>query len=124
MYWKDTARVLKWLAFSEQGMWLEEVSEVFTIDLDNEALPFYDSELKMISPEIVKDICSSLVVLTETEYHGGNQTRPRSVQLQLAHFTVKEFLLSNRLRDHTRTSISRFKISEEDSHKTIALCCM
>ena len=92
--------------------------------MDNHPLPCYDSELHACSPDIVKEICSSLVTITEAEPQAHNPTKPRGMQLQLAHFTVKEFLLSARLGINPRASIARFKISEEESHKTIALCCM
>lgn len=101
----------------------DELSGIFTVDLDQDT-PCYDQELKVFNPRIIKAICSSLVVITETESGGQDSNASRTALLQLSHFTVKEFLLSTRLGSHRETSISRFMISEEVSHKTIALCCM
>jgi hypothetical protein len=50
-HWKHVNRVQQWFSFCERGMLQDELSEIFTIDLDQD-LPCYD--LKAFNPRIIK----------------------------------------------------------------------
>ncbi|KAL2062775.1 hypothetical protein VTL71DRAFT_5847 [Oculimacula yallundae] len=117
LYWDDTLRVLKWLAFSEREMTIGEVAEILTIDLEKD-IPCYDPDLRSFDLGVLKNICSSLIVITELGGKNG------TAQISLAHLTVKEYLMLSHLKMCTVEPMSRFYVTAIDCHTMIALCCM
>lgn len=91
-------RALRWLAFSDRPLYLDEVAEVMAIDPERE-VPF-DADEVLEDPLDVLSICSSLVTITSLTKdqvpHGDrvNSTDDRAVAL--AHYSVQEYLLSER----------------------------
>ncbi|KAH8598562.1 hypothetical protein B0O99DRAFT_567007, partial [Bisporella sp. PMI_857] len=82
-------RILQFLAFSERPLRVEEA--VDAIIVEPEGNPRFDPSNRMPDPMEISKYCSSLVVVGDR-------------QLQLAHFSVKEYLASNRLPKHYRQS--------------------
>ena len=88
----------QWLAFSARPLRLDELVKVLSVQPIS---PCLDS---LIESEDVVAICSSLVTLLP------------SGELKLAHFTVKEYLTSNRIM---QTSVSAFAINESGASTCI-----
>ena len=88
------SKILHWLAYSARPLKLQEVAEVIAID--SQESPRFDPENRLVEPRDILKICSSLVSLEEPV---ATDTRSRSNQVivQLAHFSVKEFLISDRI---------------------------
>src|ERR1700737_3999508 len=76
---KDAFKVLQWLAYSAQPLRIEEIVEVIAIDIKDNHL--FDPENRLPDPQDILTICSSMVTITDSE-------------LRLAHFSVKEYLVS------------------------------
>ncbi|KAI3555710.1 hypothetical protein CABS02_04086 [Colletotrichum abscissum] len=100
---------LKWLAFSSRPLSLAELAEIFifrpggVIDLKEE---------RLFAPEGVLRYFSSLVTTETREYY---------TSVRLAHFTVKEYLISNRIE---RSPAKQFWFTERNAHLHIAHCCL
>ncbi|OBT82577.1 hypothetical protein VE02_08684 [Pseudogymnoascus sp. 03VT05] len=94
-------RILSWLAFSSRPLLLEEVSEVVAIDTNRD--PMFSRDEVLEDPSDVLDICSSLITITTTVDIMGDFLRvsdfgyvPSGKVVGLAHYSVKEFLISER----------------------------
>lgn len=68
---------------------LDEVTSTIAINVDNEDIPFFDEDLKLLDTESFIESCSSLV----STYCVSDETSgTQNVYVKLAHFTVREFL--------------------------------
>ncbi|MCJ1403803.1 hypothetical protein MMC11_007026 [Xylographa trunciseda] len=135
-YKEDAFKILQWLAYSVRPLSIEEMAEVLAVD--TEGYPRIDPNNRLREPRDVLTICSSLVTtvaattgvgpygydygadlswdedddgdlpLTRSRYYGPERPETRQ-KLQLAHFSVKEYLVSERIRDGPA---SRFKITK------------
>ena len=109
-------RLLQCLSVAIRPLRVEELAEVLALDFDvPEGAP---PELKDPRPledrqRDVMSACSSLILLVGNDHSGV---------IQFSHFTVKEFLTSDRLL--TSGDISRFHIKKEPSHTTLAQACL
>ncbi|KAK1918627.1 hypothetical protein CFE70_001353 [Pyrenophora teres f. teres 0-1] len=87
-------RILQWLTFSARPLSVTEVAEVVAIDVARD-LAFNRDEV-LVDPLEALDICSSLVTITKNEEDG--RLEPTQQIIALAHYSVKEFLVSDRIR--------------------------
>ena len=121
-YEGDALTILQWLCFSKRPMRLNEMVEVLAIDLTNEFcfLPVQ----RLPDPRDILTICSTLVsvvsVLAIAKRNSSWQTY-QSEELRLAHFSVKEYLISDRLK---RASMHRYHITPLSANVSIAKCCL
>ncbi|KAF0324955.1 hypothetical protein GQ607_007848 [Colletotrichum asianum] len=102
----QTLSLLKWLAFSNTPLKLKELAEIFI--LHPERGVGVDEAERLFEPKEVLRYVSSLVTLS-TKY------------VRLAHFTVKEYLISSRIG---KGPAARFSFTEDDAHLHIAQCCL
>ncbi|KLO93455.1 Uncharacterized protein LW94_6370 [Fusarium fujikuroi] len=102
---KDGIRVLQMLMFSRSRLTLEQA--VDAIAVDTERRPYFEMENRMPDP---LDLLSCLSGLVNTVKHGGE------LVLQLAHFSVKEYLTSEQLptefRKPLQEIVARTSIAE------------
>ena len=93
-------RILRWLAFSARPLLVEEISEVVAIDPERD--PAFDCQEVLEDPLDALDICSSLVTIATPEESFLQMGRRGSVSTRkvilLAHYSVKEYLISARCR--------------------------
>ncbi|KAI9873035.1 MAG: hypothetical protein M1830_000904 [Pleopsidium flavum] len=114
-YQDEAFLALQWLAFSARPMRLEEIAEA--VSMAGKEPPVYDPENRLSDPTDVLTICSSLVTLT-TRKGERNLHEPEEVnELRLAHFSVKEYLISQRIT-------GRFRIEEILANLAIAKACL
>ena len=115
---KLVATVVQWLAYSREPMSIAEISEVLTVDLDDDHQ--FDVERRLEDPQDLLRICSSFVTtVTRTGDYGP---APGSNEiLQFAHFSVREYLESSRIHDGPA---KRYAIQEIHSHTFIAESCI
>ncbi|PWI63948.1 hypothetical protein PCL_02264 [Purpureocillium lilacinum] len=86
-----TVLILQFLAYSERPLTTEEAVDAIALDANSK--PRFDRQNRMPIPEEISRYCSSLVVVTK-----NNEGNSREITtLQLAHFSVKEYLMSDRL---------------------------
>ncbi|KAF1828132.1 hypothetical protein BDW02DRAFT_280688 [Decorospora gaudefroyi] len=87
-------RILQWLTFSARPLSVREVAEVVAIDVARD--PAFDRDEVLEDPLEALDICSSLVTITNNKADG--RSRPAQQIIALAHYSVQEYLVSDRIR--------------------------
>ncbi|KAL2075283.1 hypothetical protein VTL71DRAFT_226 [Oculimacula yallundae] len=99
-------KILKWLVRGARVMTLKELASAIAIDpdADNETVDPDD----VMDPEDIVGYCSSLVTVSDDQ------------KVSLAHFTVKEFLTSARIKDN----LSAYYIAQEEVHAELAQVCL
>ena len=85
---QDAITVLRWLCFSKVPLYLSEMIEVLAIE-NGDSGGFCPDE-RLPNPADIMVICSSLISCGHTD------KKTRKPQIRLAHFSVKEYLLSDR----------------------------
>jgi hypothetical protein len=116
---KYAVRVLRWLAFCGRPLSVEEISEVVAINPEHD--PAFDRQEILQDPLDVLDICSSLVVITTSEPHSSSSLTSDSKVVALAHYSVKEYLISERCR---QGSAARYSTQETFCNEFLAKCCI
>ncbi|KFZ01827.1 hypothetical protein V501_09775 [Pseudogymnoascus sp. VKM F-4519 (FW-2642)] len=121
-------RILRWLAFSSRPLLLEEVSEVVAIDTNRD--PMFNQDEVLEDPSDVLDICSSLITITTTTTDNINQDFPRASDfgyvpsgkvVGLAHYSVKEYLVSDRRPPH---GTEKYRIQDVSCNGFLAVGCL
>lgn len=116
-YSADAFKILQWLAHSTRPLDLAEVAEVVSVEFDND--PRFDPENRLREPRDILTICSSLVTTVTLPpsdedghiYHKG--------AVRLAHFSVKEYLISDRIQ---KGGASQFAIDKDDEGHVAQTC--
>ena len=111
-YADDASKVLQWLCYSKRPMKLTELVDVLATDLGD--TPQFNPDQRLPDPRDILTICSSLVSIMEEKdewSEWSEWSRPQHY-LQLAHFSVKEFLTSDRVKDAT---IQRYACNESSA---------
>lgn len=101
-------RMLKWLVDSERPLALAELAEAIALNPEKEAL---DPAVRLMVPEDILDLCGSLIRVEENQ---------RTV---LAHFSVKEYLLSGRLKRKAQR-LAMFALRADDSRQHVTTCML
>ncbi|KAI9809040.1 MAG: hypothetical protein M1825_002329 [Sarcosagium campestre] len=93
---RDTAtRILQLLIFSERPLRIEEA--VDAVAVDPKGKQHFNPENRMPVPQEISRYCSSLVVVVLAQELSEDEN-DKELVLQLAHFSVKEYLTSSRVR--------------------------
>ena len=100
----DAAKLLLWLAFTEQPLCIDNLAIIVEFDMDSTT---FVPAAKLASPNDVLQICSSLVV------EMGDNT------LQLAHASVKQYLLEKPRIIHSSTVID-----PSIGNRFVGQCCL
>ncbi|KAH9165573.1 hypothetical protein EDB89DRAFT_292735 [Lactarius sanguifluus] len=110
-------RMLQCLTVAVRPLSVAELAELLAFDFDvaKDGIPELNSEWRWEDHEqAVLSTCSSLITVVPNE---------ESPVVQFSHFSVKEFLMSDRLATSTG-DISQYHISLGDSHTVLAQACL
>jgi ankyrin repeat protein len=110
-------RLLQCLTMAIRPLRVEELAEILVLDFDGAggATPKLKDDCRSENPqEDVLSICSSLIMIADTGH---------SHVIQFSHFSVKEFLTSDRLASF-QGDISQVHIGDEPAHTTLAQACL
>ena len=126
---EHTIRLLQCLAFSRRPLRAKELAEVLAIQFDT-AIPKLNTSLRPGNAhEAVLSACSTLVTIIEHNdysysndfnYYGNSNSRV----VQFSHYSVKEFLTSERLAKSHKGDLSHYYISPEQAHTILAQTCI
>ena len=119
-YIEDVCRVLFCLIYSFYPLSIQEIAETIGILADGQN--FYDIEYRLSEPRDILKICSGLVVTTastRTTHIGDSHLRIE--ELRLAHYSVKEYLVSGRV---VNPRLSTFTLEDHQSHEVLASLCI
>ena len=114
-------RILQWLTYSARPLRIEELAETIAVNIEGE--PWFDNDAWFPEPRDILLICSSLVTIeddSEDDSNGGSDHRPTSI-VRPAHFSVKEYLVSERIRTQ---AAKEYAIREIHANKSIAADCL
>ncbi|KAF8517231.1 hypothetical protein JB92DRAFT_2679081, partial [Gautieria morchelliformis] len=139
---QDALTLLKWLAFSVRPISLDEAVEVLATDPTAEDCPLFDPRRRLRHAQEILIICSSLVITTAPAVmvrnievntneasgskHNNNLDGGRvspTEELRLAHFSVKEYLISEHLCKG-ETTISFYSFNKTMADTFIAETCL
>ena len=110
-------RLMQCLVAAVRPLHVEELAEVLAVDYDSGGTPMLNPGWRWSDQqEAVLSACSSLVTIVKD---GDSDSRI----VQFSHFSVKEFLLSNRLAESTK-DVSRYHIQLEPAHTILAQACL
>ncbi|KAN0141757.1 hypothetical protein V8E53_000219 [Lactarius tabidus] len=111
---KQAHQLLQCLAVAHRPLRVEELAEVLALDVDAGGIPRFNPNWRWEDHEAaVLSACSSLVsVIIDDD----------SRVVQFSHFSVKEFLTSDRLA--SMKDVSQFHIADEPSHAILAQACL
>ncbi|KAL9134056.1 MAG: hypothetical protein Q9175_004768 [Cornicularia normoerica] len=141
-YNKHILKILQWLTFSTRPLRLEELAEVFAIDIDETSR--FDPGRRLPEPRDILTLCSSLITLTNSVYDASDEgsgsvlsedsqdpdadsvaessdSGGSTIYVRLAHFSVKEYLVSDRIQ---HGAAPRYSIREIESHAVLAEDCI
>ena len=134
-------RLLKCLAFSHRPLRVEELAEVLAIQF-GAAIPRLNTSLRTADAhDAVLLACSALVNIVKSDDYDGNDKygydfsydyddenvsyeNRNSHVVQFSHYSVKEFLVSERLAKSDNENLSRYHISPEPAHTILAQSCI
>ncbi|KAI9847938.1 MAG: hypothetical protein M1837_001455 [Sclerophora amabilis] len=105
---------LKWLTFSARPLSVTELADAVVVNHLND--PPFDPDDRLFDPLRILDFLPGLVVVSSVG-DGGEDKQ----QIRLAHFSVKEYLLSPRIRV---SPASAFSMIEIEAHTFIAETCL
>jgi ankyrin repeat domain-containing protein 50 len=122
-YQQDAKNALLWLAFSTRPLELTELAEAIVIN--PKASPPFDPRERFMDPQSVFQILSSLITVSSREdqrdmLDASGIIRP-VITVTLAHFSVMEFLISDRIQ---QGPAKHFAISKSIANHFIAECCL
>jgi len=117
-YRRDALKILQWLTYSARPLRLEEVAEVVAIDVDESSR--FDPEKRYSEPRDIWTACSSLIFLQEEILEDAHEGNTRAI-VRLAHFSVKEYLISLSIRNERAKDYSIQKI---DTNALITESCL
>jgi hypothetical protein len=109
-------RLLQCLVAAACPLRVEELAEVLAFDFGAEGIPTLNPGWRWEDQEeAVMSACSSLVI---TIKDGDSRI------VQFSHFSVKEFLTSDRLAQSSKEEISRYHVPLEPAHTILAQACL
>jgi ankyrin repeat protein len=106
---------LKWLALSRRRLCLEELAEIFIFRPET-VTKIHKTE-RLFDPWAVLKHFPSLV----TTEDGLTASLKTMKFVRLAHFTVKEYLISDRIKE---SKAKQFHFTEAEAHLHISYCCL
>jgi hypothetical protein len=104
-------RLFRCFMVSIRPLRVEELAEVLAIQFDDDALPTFNADWRpAYAEEMIMSVCSSLIAIVD---RGGHQV------VQFSHFSVKEYLTSERLAA-AEERLSYYHILPEPAHTILA----
>ena len=109
-------RLFQCLVVAIRPLRVEELAEVFAIEFEADSGPSLKEGWRPESPEdAVLSACSTLIAIIENE---GSKI------VQFSHFSVKEYLTSDRLRTSELGNIRQYHIPLDAAHTILARACL
>ena len=114
--WQHAQRLFQCMVVAIRPLRVEELAEIFAIGFGANVSPNLVEDWRPPNTEeAVLSACSTLITIIDI---GGLKI------VQFSHFSVKEYLTSNRLEASNVVNIRQFYIPLEPAHTTLALACL
>jgi hypothetical protein len=109
-------RLFQCLVAAVRPLRAEELAEIFAVDFDQDVISNLMEGWRPENPEdAVLSTCSTLISIIDDE---GSKV------VQFSHFSVKEFLTSDRLRTSTVGTIRDYHVTLDAAHTLLARACL
>ena len=113
--WERAHRLFQCVSVAARPLHVEELADILAFDFEVESTATFRPERRSEDPvHAVLSTCSSLLVVVDVR---GFRV------VEFAHFSVKEYLTSERLAK-AKNTISRFHVSTTPAHTIVAQACM
>jgi len=113
--WEYAHRLFQCVAAATRPLRVEEFAEFLAFDFDTDSIPTLREDWREEDPaHAVRSTCSSLLAIVDVD---------GSSVIQFSHFSVKEYLTSERLAE-SKGIISRFHVSMTLAHTIITRACL
>jgi hypothetical protein len=120
-------RMLQCLAAAIRPLRVAELAEILAIDFNVEGIPKLTPGWRWDDhEEAVMSTCSSLVMIVDDKGESEDERKVEDSRIvQFSHFSVKEFLMSDRLAESSReVTVSQYHIQLEPAHAILAQACL
>ena len=119
-YIEDVRRILSCLVYSFYPLSVQEIADTVAIVSSDEI--FYDINYRLRDSRDVFTMCPGLIITTRSirTTHIGDRHMPID-ELRLAHYSVKEYLVSGRL---SSPRLSNFILESSLTHETLTRLCI
>ncbi|CUS12931.1 unnamed protein product, partial [Tuber aestivum] len=112
-------RAMNWLAFSAEPLTLGQLAEAAVIEYDVEKYGENPETRTLFDTGCLISICPSLISFEDAR---DNESAPREQRrLRLAHFSVKEYLISDRA---SQGPSAYYRISEDEANLRMGHACL
>jgi Ankyrin repeats (3 copies) len=118
---QSALKILQWLAFSVRAISLAETVEILATNPHPTDACLFNPAERLLNPQEVLTICSSLVTITEDKNTGGYLPSTNREEVRLPHFSVKEYLISEHVRGGCA---SVFYFNQHLANSLIAETCL
>ena len=113
--WEYAHRLFQCVAVASRPLRVEELAEFLLFDFDAGSIPDFDPGWRPENPgDAVLSTCSSLLAIVNVN---GSRV------IQFSHYSVKEFLTSERITQAGDT-VSRYHVLMEPAHTVVAQACL
>jgi ankyrin repeat protein len=113
---KHARHLFQCLLVAIRPLYVEELAELFAIEFEQDMAPSFNEGWRPVNAEdAVLSACSTLISVIENE---------DSKIVQFSHFSVKEFLTSERLRTSEIGNIRPYHIPFDSAHTILARACL
>ncbi|KAL8765077.1 MAG: hypothetical protein Q9209_007738 [Squamulea sp. 1 TL-2023] len=117
-YTEDAYKMLQWLTYSIRPLAITELAEIVAVNVDGN--PWFDCEARFPDPEEILSVLSSLVISEVIEIvKSGRSTSVKIIRF--AHFSVQEYLVSDRILQQTAKN---YTIQEVSANSSLAATCL
>lgn len=103
--------ILRWLVYARKPLLLVELGELIAVNLSGN--PWFDPDIRFPDPRDLLDVFPGLLQIEDNT--------PEVMIIRLAHFSVKEYLISERIKTQKP---HKFWLPEIESHEFIAATCL
>ena len=118
-------RLLQCLAVSCRPLRTNELAEVLATQFDAGQIPRLNTDWRLEDPgETVLLACSNLVTNIDLDDHHDENDHGDTRFIHFSHYSVKEFLTSERLAGSEKKNLHQYYISQEAAHTTLAQSCI
>jgi ankyrin repeat protein len=117
--WEYACRIFQFLTISERPLYVQELAEVFAISINEKTTGIPEFNPRWREPDAESALlsaCPSLIAVVKDSKNYGERV------VQFSHFSVQDFLTSDRLQRSPR--LSRYYILPRSAHTLFAKVCL
>jgi ankyrin repeat protein len=116
--WKIAHRLLQFVAVARRPLHVKELAELLAFDFEEGPIPKFREDWRLEDPvDAVLSTCSSLLAVVDGGRFVGDV-------IQFSHYSVKEFLTSNRLAESGDIILRQYHVSTTPAHTLAAQACL